>query len=240
MNLMAASMDPRWRQSRTIPDPAPDGTKVDRDYKQAEQASPPWTRQDGPSCTTSVGPGVTPPQCSPRPSRQRRDAATCAATYGQTGPCYFSRCFVQSNLIYLKIDEEEGGRGKRMFRAFPNGDMAPTKKSSRLPFSPPSFPSPKKAKDQGSGREQAIWARAGTAWPPHALCPSSVRSQVPAWPLGLVAGLLCAWLGPSGAQDLIGCIAVGLITRPPHSRTNNNSDNHKSDNLFSGIFGWKK
>ena len=93
MNLMAASMDPRWRQSRTIPDPAPDGTKVDRDYKQAEQASPPWTRQDGPSCTTSVGPGVTPPQCSPRPSRQRRDAATCAATYGQTGPCYFSRCF---------------------------------------------------------------------------------------------------------------------------------------------------
>ena len=38
---MAASMDPRWRQSRTIPDPAPDGTKVDRDYKQAEQASPP-------------------------------------------------------------------------------------------------------------------------------------------------------------------------------------------------------
>ena len=147
-------------------------------------------------------------------------------------------CAIKSYLS--KNRRREGGREKRKSRAFPSGHHVPIQESSRLPFSPPSFPSPKKAKDQESGREQAIWACAGTAWPPHALCPSSVRSQVPAWPLGLVAGLLCAWLGPSGARDLIGCIAVGLITRPPHSRTNNNSDNHKSDNSFSGIFGWKK
>ena len=117
------------------------------------------------------------------------------------GALLFFAFFVQSNLIYLKIDEKEGGREKRKSRAFPSGNHVPIQESSRLPFSPPSFPSPKKAKDQESGREQAICACAGTAWPPHALCPSSVRSQVPAWPLGLVAGLLCAWLGPGGARD---------------------------------------
>ena len=97
------------------------------------------------------GSGVTPPQCSPRPSRQRRDAGTLLLHMAKRGPVIFRVAFVQSNLIYLKIDGEEGGREKRKSRAFPSGHHVPIQESSRLAFCPPSFPSPKKAKDQWEG-----------------------------------------------------------------------------------------
>ena len=144
---MAASMDPRWRQSRTIPDPAPDGTKVDRDYKQAEQASPPWTRQDGPSCTTSVGPGVTPPQCSPRPSRQRRDAATCAAWPNGALLFFALLCAIKS---YLSKNRRRGRRaGKTEVPGFP--EWAPRAHPGKLETSvfPALLPVAEKGKGPG-------------------------------------------------------------------------------------------